>query len=68
LPLGGPAQYVNRNNDSGGSNFQVTTMVWRLAPIHISRAGPHAVPDLLSWNVLDFGVSYYRAQQRPISS
>ncbi|WP_397474299.1 TolC family protein [Pusillimonas sp.] len=58
------AGYVNRNNDSGGRSIGIEDRVETLRP-STSQERSRRLADLsLSWNILDFGVSYYRAQQK----
>lgn len=58
------AGYVNRNNDSGGRSIGIEDRVESLRP-STSQERERRLADLsLSWNILDFGVSYYRAQQK----
>lgn len=58
------AGYSTRNNDSGGRSINIETREESLAP-STSQERRHGVANLeLSWNLLDFGVSYYRAQQK----
>lgn len=58
------AGYSSRNNDSGGTSIGIQTGVVSLIPSTSveRRHGTHGVE--LSWNILDFGVSYFRAQQQ----
>lgn len=58
------AGYVNRNNDSGGRSIGIEDRVETLRP-STSQERERQLADLtFSWNALDFGVSYYRAQQK----
>ncbi|NYT61178.1 TolC family protein [Alcaligenaceae bacterium] len=58
------AGYVNRNNDSGGQSIGIEDRIQTLRP-STSQERERRLADLtFSWNVLDFGVSYYRAQQK----
>jgi len=58
------AGYVNRNNDSGGRSIGIEDGVESLRP-STSQERERTLANLtFSWNVLDFGVSYYRAQQK----
>lgn len=58
------AGYVDRNNDSGGRSIGIEDRVETLRP-STSQERERRLADLtFSWNVLDFGVSYYRAQQK----
>lgn len=56
------AGYSHRNNDSGGTSVGIETGVVSLIP-STSVARNHGTTGIeLSWNILDFGVSYFRAQ------
>lgn len=58
------AGYVSRNNDSGGRSIGIEDRIETLRP-STSQERERRLADLsFSWNVLDFGVSYYRAQQK----
>ncbi|MFT0851198.1 TolC family protein [Achromobacter sp. F4_2707] len=58
------AGYVSRNNDSGGRSIGIEDRIESLRP-STSQERDRTLADLtFSWNVLDFGVSYYRAQQK----
>lgn len=59
------AGYVNRNNDSGGVSVLIDPpRTESLAP-STSQERDRSLANLsFSWNALDFGVSYYRAQQK----
>lgn len=58
------AGYVSRNNDSGGSSIGIEDRIESLRP-STSQERDRALAGLsFSWNALDFGVSYYRAQQK----
>ena len=58
------AGYVTRNNDSGGCSIGIEDRVETLRP-STSQERDRALAGLsFSWNALDFGVSYYRAQQK----
>lgn len=58
------AGYGNRDNDNASSSRSVTTGQQSLEP-SISSERVRGTADLgLSWNVLDFGVSYYQAHQQ----
>ena len=58
------AGYVTRNNDSGGSSVGIEDHIQSLRP-STSQERDRALSGLaFSWNALDFGVSYYRAQQK----
>jgi outer membrane protein TolC len=56
------AGWISRNNDSGGRSVNIETGVESVAPSS-SQTRDRGVGGLeFSWNVLDFGVSYYRAK------
>jgi outer membrane protein TolC len=58
------AGYVSRNNDSGGRSIGIEDRIETLRP-STSQERDRTLANLtFSWNVLDFGVSYYRAQQK----
>lgn len=58
------AGYAGRNNDSGGRSIGIEDRVESLRP-STSQERDRTLANLtFSWNVLDFGVSYYRAQQK----
>lgn len=58
------AHYTDRNNDSGGRSLSLLTGQESLEP-STSIERQHTTSDLtLSWDVLDFGLSYVRAKQR----
>ncbi len=58
------AGYRGRNNDAGSSSRSLITGNESLE-ISTSQERERRVADLgLSWNILDFGVSYYRAKQQ----
>lgn len=58
------AGWLNRNNDSGGTSVGILTGSQTLSP-STSTERSHAIASAeLSWSALDFGMSYYRAQQR----
>ncbi|MBV8047589.1 MAG: TolC family protein [Paludibacterium sp.] len=58
------AGYTQRSNDNASSSQNVATGSQSLVP-SISTQRHDATGDLnLSWNVLDFGVSYYSAKQQ----
>lgn len=58
------AGYVSRNNDSGGSSVGIEDRIESLRPSTSQERDRTLAGLSLSWNVLDFGVSYYRAQQK----
>lgn len=58
------AGYASRNNDSGGRSIGIDDGVETLRP-STSQERQRTLANLtFSWNALDFGVSYYRAQQK----
>ena len=58
------AGYSSRSNDSGGRSINIETREESLAP-STSQERHHTMANMeLSWNLLDFGVSYFRAQQK----
>ncbi|MBB3102251.1 TolC family protein [Azomonas macrocytogenes] len=58
------AGYMGRTNSPGGSSVGIRDNVESLRP-STSQEREHTVASLgFSWNALDFGVSYYRAQQK----
>lgn len=58
------AGYSSRNNDSGGTSIGIEDRQISLRP-STSQERDHSMANLsFSWNALDFGVSYYRAQQK----
>ncbi|HWL28443.1 MAG TPA: TolC family protein [Burkholderiaceae bacterium] len=58
------AGYSTRNNDSGGRSINIETREESLAP-STSQERNHSMANMeISWNLLDFGVSYYRAKQK----
>ncbi len=58
------AGWMTRNNDSGGTSVGILTGQQTLSPSTSSERSHTVVNAELSWSVLDFGISYYRAQQR----
>ncbi|TMS58300.1 TolC family protein [Imbroritus primus] len=58
------AGYVNRNNDSGGRSIGIEDRVETLRPSTSQERERGLASLTFSWNALDFGVSYYRAQQK----
>ncbi len=55
--------YSGRNNESGGISRSITTGRISLEPSTSSDRDVFATDVTLSWDVLDFGLSYVRAQQ-----
>ena len=58
------AGYVTRDNDSGGRSVNILTGVETLSPSTSQERNRSLANVEFSWNLLDFGVSYYRAQQK----
>ena len=58
------AGWNSRNNDSGGTSVGITTGLQTLSPSTSSERTHNTASAALSWSILDFGISYYRAQQR----
>ena len=58
------AGYVSRNNDSGGRSIGIEDRVETLRPSTSQERDRSLAGLSFSWNALDFGVSYYRAQQK----
>lgn len=57
------AGYTSRNNDPGGTALNLRTGVTQ-TDISVAQERAHSTDQLtLSWNALDFGLSYVRAQQ-----
>ena len=57
------AGYNTRNNDSGGTSVGIDDGIQSLRPSTSQERSFGQAGVEFSWNVLDFGVSYYRAQQ-----
>lgn len=58
------AGYVTRDNDSGGRSIGIEDRVETLRPSTSQERDRSLAGLSFSWNALDFGVSYYRAQQK----
>ncbi len=59
------AGYSNRSNDSGGRSVLIEDKSQVTLNPSTSQQREHTLSDLtLSWNILDFGLSYVRAKQR----
>jgi len=58
------AGWVGRSNDSGGTSVGINTGIQTLSPSTSTERNRSLVNAELSWSILDFGISYYRAQQR----
>lgn len=57
------AGYASRSNDSGGTSVSIITGQETLSPSTSQERNRWLANAEFSWNVLDFGVSYYRAHQ-----
>ncbi len=58
------AGWSTRNNESGGTSVGIETGVQTLSPsTSVERTRTTASAEL-SWSVLDFGISYFRAKQK----
>ena len=57
------AGYTARENDSGGTSVSIISGQETLSPSTSQERKRWLVNAEFSWNVLDFGVSYYRAHQ-----
>ena len=57
------AGYNNRSNDSGGTSVGIEDRVISLRPSTSEERSHYYGRATLSWNALDFGLSYYRAKQ-----
>jgi len=58
------AGYRTRNNDSGGSSIGIVDRFESLRPSTSEERNHRLASAEFSWNLLDFGVSYYRAKQQ----
>ena len=58
------AGYRTRNNDSGGSSIGIVDRLETLRPSTSEERNHRLASAEFSWNLLDFGVSYYRAKQQ----
>jgi outer membrane protein TolC len=58
------AGYRTRSNDSGGTSIGIEDRVQSLRPSTSEERNHTLAGAEFSWNVLDFGVSYYRARQQ----
>lgn len=58
------AGYASRNNDSGGRSIGIEDRLETLRPSTSQERDRSLASLTFSWNALDFGVSYYRAQQK----
>jgi len=57
------AGYTSRSNDSGGTSVGIETHSVSLIPSSSVERNRTLANAAFSWNLLDFGVSYYRARQ-----
>ena len=57
------AGYRSRSNDSGGTSIGIEDRLVSLRPSTSEERSFSTARAELSWNVLDFGISYYRAKQ-----
>jgi outer membrane protein TolC len=57
------AGYNERNNDSGGTSVGIEDRVISLRPSTSEERSHYYGRATLSWNALDFGISYFRAKQ-----
>jgi outer membrane protein TolC len=58
------AGYVWRNNDSGGTSVSIETGDVSLIPSSSVERNRALAGATFSWNLLDFGMSYFRARQQ----
>lgn len=58
------AGYSRRNNESGGTSIGIEDHLVSLRPSTSEERNHSLASAEFSWNVLDFGVSYYRARQQ----
>ena len=58
------AGYASRDKDSGGRSIGIEDGVETLRPSTSQERNRSLANLTFSWNALDFGVSYYRAQQK----
>ncbi|PBI94952.1 Outer membrane efflux protein [Variovorax boronicumulans] len=57
------AGYNDRSNDSGGTSIGIEDRVVSLRPSTSEQRSHYYGRATLSWNALDFGISYFRAKQ-----
>jgi outer membrane protein TolC len=62
------AGYAGRNNFSGASSLSLITRQQSLEPSTSQERDLFTADLALSWDVLDFGLSYVRAKQGPMKS
>ena len=58
------AGYNSRSNDSGGTSVGIVDGLESLRPSTSQQKDYTQTDAELSWNILDFGISYYRAKQK----
>jgi outer membrane protein TolC len=58
------AGYLDRSNDSGGTSVSITTGLETLEPSTSESRSRFIAGATFSWNILDFGISYYKAKQQ----
>jgi outer membrane protein TolC len=58
------AGYSSRSSDSGGTSVNIATGAVSLEPSTSQERQRATAAADFSWNVLDFGISYYRARQQ----
>lgn len=58
------AGYTDRSNDSGGSSMSLVTGRQSLEPSTSQENSRISSSVAFSWNILDFGISYYKAKQQ----
>ena len=58
------AGYASRNNDSGGNSVDIDTGQRTLSNSTSQERNRQLASAEFSWNMLDFGVSYFRAKQQ----
>jgi outer membrane protein TolC len=58
------AGWNTRSNDSGGTSVGIVSGVQTLSPSTSAERTHTSANAELSWSILDFGMSYYRSQQR----
>ncbi len=58
------AGYASRNNDSGGNSVDIDTGQRTLTNSTSQERNRQLASAEFSWNMLDFGVSYFRAKQQ----
>jgi outer membrane protein TolC len=58
------AGYASRNNDSGGNSVNIDTGQTQLTNSTSQERNRQLAGAEFSWNILDFGVGYFRAKQQ----